>query len=187
MRAAAVTATKCGITFKTRTAYHKGDRLAHTILPHAKEWGAEAVTLHGRTREQRYSKLADWEYIHQARSPLTLSPAQGACSLRAGMLPRLCWRSRHARRSHWRCLSLWVHRQIAVHVQVGDAMPTGVQLIGNGDVFSYEDFDAHLRSGTVCFPFCSVLHCNLQIHSLIKSHGITSPVCGRHTSHITVP
>ena len=28
-------------------------------------------------------------------------------------------------------------------------MPEEVQMIGNGDVFSFEDFDAHLRSGHV--------------------------------------
>ncbi len=37
--------------------------MAHTFLHKAGSWGAAAVTLHGRTRQQRYSRLADWGYI----------------------------------------------------------------------------------------------------------------------------
>ena len=40
-------------------------QVAHTILPRLKEWGAAAATLHGRTKEQRYTKAADWSYIAQ--------------------------------------------------------------------------------------------------------------------------
>ncbi|KAL0422864.1 UNVERIFIED_CONTAM: tRNA-dihydrouridine(47) synthase [NAD(P)(+)]-like [Sesamum latifolium] len=54
-------------------------------------WGATAVTIHGRTRQQRYSKLADWEYIYQ------------------------CAR----------------------------AAPSSLQVLGNGDVFSYLDWNSH--------------------------------------------
>lgn len=36
--------------------YNDGQDIAHTIVPQAVGWGAAAVTLHGRTREQRYSR-----------------------------------------------------------------------------------------------------------------------------------
>ena len=36
--------------------YHDGQDIAHTLVPQAAGWGAAAITLHGRTREQRYSK-----------------------------------------------------------------------------------------------------------------------------------
>jgi tRNA-dihydrouridine synthase 3 len=54
-------------------------------------WGASAVTIHGRSRQQRYSKLADWEYVYQ-------------CARKA---------------------------------------PDSLQVLGNGDVFSYVDWNKH--------------------------------------------
>ena len=53
------------LTFKTRMGYRDTSRVAHTFVPRIKEWGASALTLHGRTRAQRYSREADWEYIRK--------------------------------------------------------------------------------------------------------------------------
>ena len=69
--------------------------MAHTFIPEVRSWGAVALTLHGRTRQQRYSRQADWEYIS-------------------------------------RCAEL---------------APPDLQLIGNGDVFSFNDWNAHLGLG----------------------------------------
>lgn len=57
--------SNCPITVKMRRGFNDGDDLAHKIIPSLKGWGASAAVLHGRTREQRYSKLADWDYIKQ--------------------------------------------------------------------------------------------------------------------------
>lgn len=51
------------LTVKLRKGYYDNAEVAHTIIPQLKEWGAAAVTLHGRSRQQRYSRLADWDYI----------------------------------------------------------------------------------------------------------------------------
>jgi tRNA-dihydrouridine synthase 3 len=79
-----------------RKGYNDNNDIAHTFLPRAAEWGACAVTLHGRTRQQRYSRRADWDYIAR-------------CS-----------------------------KAVA---------PTGLQLIGNGDVFSYSEYKERMDSG----------------------------------------
>ena len=31
-----------------------------------------AITLHGRSKEQRYTKLADWDYIGQCRNTVSV-------------------------------------------------------------------------------------------------------------------
>jgi tRNA-dihydrouridine synthase 3 len=53
------------VTVKLRTGVMQDRRVAHKIVPMMKEAGVAAITLHGRSKEQRYSKFADWEYINE--------------------------------------------------------------------------------------------------------------------------
>lgn len=79
------------ITVKVRTGYFEGRNRIESVIADIGHWGASAVTIHGRSRQQRYSKLADWEYIYQ-------------CTIKA---------------------------------------PETLQVFGNGDVFSYLDWNKH--------------------------------------------
>eukprot|EP00405_Crypthecodinium_cohnii_P007819 CAMPEP_0206420336 /NCGR_PEP_ID=MMETSP0324_2-20121206/770_1 /ASSEMBLY_ACC=CAM_ASM_000836 /TAXON_ID=2866 /ORGANISM="Crypthecodinium cohnii, Strain Seligo" /LENGTH=645 /DNA_ID=CAMNT_0053884177 /DNA_START=21 /DNA_END=1958 /DNA_ORIENTATION=+ len=63
------------LTLKMRTADHEekrhpefGGRYAHKLVPQLEEWGVSAITLHGRTARQRYTKLADWDYTKECSS-----------------------------------------------------------------------------------------------------------------------
>ncbi|NWR93848.1 DUS3L synthase, partial [Furnarius figulus] len=63
------------LTVKIRTGVQEKVNVAHKIIPKIREWGASMVTLHGRSREQRYTRSADWEYIAQCAriaSPMPL-------------------------------------------------------------------------------------------------------------------
>ncbi|CAK7329588.1 unnamed protein product [Dovyalis caffra] len=79
------------ITVKVRTAYFEGKNRIDSLIADIGNWGASAITIHGRSRQQRYSKLADWDYIFQ-------------CVKKA---------------------------------------PDTLQVLGNGDVFSYVDWNKH--------------------------------------------
>ncbi|KAM7479373.1 hypothetical protein LguiA_027586 [Lonicera macranthoides] len=79
------------ITVKVRTGYFEGRNRVDSVIADISNWGASAITIHGRSRQQRYSKLADWEYIYQ-------------CATKA---------------------------------------PDDLQVFGNGDIFSYLDWNKH--------------------------------------------
>ncbi|KAJ1931989.1 tRNA-dihydrouridine(47) synthase [NAD(P)(+)]-like protein, partial [Linderina pennispora] len=66
--------TDCDVTVKFRTGINKNDNVAHTLIPQFEEWGAALGTLHGRSRQQRYTKLADWEYIAQCKKTTNRMP-----------------------------------------------------------------------------------------------------------------
>merc|ERR1712226_359792 len=55
----------CPLTIKMRTGIYS-DNIAHEIFPLVEEWGASCLTLHGRSREQRYTRLANWDYVGSA-------------------------------------------------------------------------------------------------------------------------
>ncbi|KAM7264073.1 hypothetical protein ACFE04_001756 [Oxalis oulophora] len=84
------------ITVKVRTGYAEGKNRIDSLIADIGSWGAHAVTIHGRSRQQRYSKLADWDYIHQ-------------CARKA---------------------------------------PSSLQVIGNGDVYSYLDWNKQLSDSS---------------------------------------
>lgn len=56
-------ATTCPITVKLRTGIYKNKNIAHKLLKKFDSWGVQLATVHGRSREQRYTKLADYDYI----------------------------------------------------------------------------------------------------------------------------
>ncbi|CAG5132709.1 unnamed protein product [Candidula unifasciata] len=60
------------LTVKLRTGVFDNKNVAHNILPRLRDAGVSLVTLHGRSREQRYTKLADWDYA--ARCAAVASP-----------------------------------------------------------------------------------------------------------------
>jgi len=58
----------CPITVKMRTGWDESKPFAHHLVPKIQSWGIDgisAVMIHGRSRLQRYSKLANWDYISQ--------------------------------------------------------------------------------------------------------------------------
>lgn len=83
-------------TVKTRTGVYENKSIAHELMPRIEKWGAKQITvrirfynflhifhvlfflqLHGRSREQRYTKLANYEYIQQCADAVKDVPVFG--------------------------------------------------------------------------------------------------------------
>jgi len=55
----------CPLTVKMRMGKSLHNLSVKKYLPKLRDWGAAACTLHGRTKEQRYTRSADWAYIEE--------------------------------------------------------------------------------------------------------------------------
>lgn len=62
------------LTIKVRTGWDETSKNTHEVTRIAKEEGVEWVAIHGRTRAQGYSGLADWDFIKdvKAQSPVAV-------------------------------------------------------------------------------------------------------------------
>jgi len=60
------------LTIKMRTGIYKDKNIAHNLFPKLQDLGVAALTIHGRSREQRYTKLADWEYIGACKNTVDI-------------------------------------------------------------------------------------------------------------------
>lgn len=114
--------TDLPLTIKVRTGFFEGRNRIDSLISNIYDWGATAITVHGRSRQQRYSKLADWNYIYE-------------CTKKA---------------------------------------PSDLQVLGNGDIFSYCDYNKHI---TDCPELSS---CMLARGALIKPWIFTEIKEQRH-------
>ncbi|XP_063987918.1 tRNA-dihydrouridine(47) synthase [NAD(P)(+)]-like [Diachasmimorpha longicaudata] len=65
------------LTIKTRIGIYQDKPIAHNLAPQFRDWGASMITVHGRSREQRYTKSADWEYIERCAAAASPIPVFG--------------------------------------------------------------------------------------------------------------
>ncbi|XP_030746713.1 tRNA-dihydrouridine(47) synthase [NAD(P)(+)]-like [Sitophilus oryzae] len=65
------------MTVKTRTGVYKDNSVAHILAPKFRDWGVSLITIHGRSREQRYTRSANWAYIQQVAHSASPLPVFG--------------------------------------------------------------------------------------------------------------
>jgi len=69
---AMVGAVTIPVTVKMRAGWTDKDRNAPVLARKVQDAGASAITIHGRTAEQSYTGLADWELVRQISSDLQI-------------------------------------------------------------------------------------------------------------------
>jgi tRNA-dihydrouridine synthase B len=65
-------AVKIPVTVKMRAGWNDGARNAPELARMVQDSGAAAVTIHGRTAEQSYSGIADWDLVSAVASQLSI-------------------------------------------------------------------------------------------------------------------
>lgn len=76
---------KLPVTVKTRTGWDDRSIVIHDLAEALQDIGVQALTLHGRTREQLYSGTANWEIIGQVKNnPRLRIPVIGNGDIHSG-------------------------------------------------------------------------------------------------------
>src|SRR4029450_13638313 len=70
--ASMVKAVKIPVTVKMRAGWNDGDRNAPTLAKMVQDAGASAIAVHGRTAQQSYSGLADWDLVARIANDLSI-------------------------------------------------------------------------------------------------------------------
>ena len=65
------------LTLKMRTGVKKTECTAHKLAPKFQDWGISALTIHGRSRDHRYTSLANWDYIYDVAKSCRPLPVFG--------------------------------------------------------------------------------------------------------------
>eukprot|EP01135_Chromosphaera_perkinsii_P004366 Nk52_evm17s279 gene=Nk52_evmTU17s279 len=65
------------LTLKTRTGIKSKQSVTHKLAPQIRDWGVSVLTVHGRSREQRYTSLANWDYVYDVAKACRPLPVFG--------------------------------------------------------------------------------------------------------------
>ncbi|KAI8388710.1 uncharacterized protein BYT42DRAFT_244302 [Radiomyces spectabilis] len=65
------------VTAKFRTGIKQDQPTAHKLIGKLEDWGMALGTIHGRSRMQRYTKLANWDYIGELKKLTNNMPLCG--------------------------------------------------------------------------------------------------------------
>jgi tRNA-dihydrouridine synthase B len=83
-------AVRIPVTVKMRAGWNDRSRNAPELARMVQDAGAAAVTIHGRTAEQSYSGLADWDLVSRVANELTIPVfGSGDCVEAAQIVDRL--------------------------------------------------------------------------------------------------
>jgi tRNA-dihydrouridine synthase 3 len=117
---------RMGTKDKAPTAQKLVERLVLGIRDGGTPSGVAAITLHGRSRQQRYTRQADWDYITETATLMDVfnTTADDMADRSAEADERDLPNGQGSRRSK-------------------------VYFIGNGDVYSYQHYDEHIKHAGV--------------------------------------